>query len=926
MRKNLIVIILLIAGMGGLFLAQESRIGKKSHPDDEESARFELDSLRLLMDTLAEAENHEQIIKVSEKAEELILSNVQDSFYLSFFRKYRGDANYYLGDYAKSIDEYNGAIAATTETEEGLKQRATQLFDRANAEYQLKLMADCYQSTLASEAILSKLENPDYDYLISVYNDLAYQSRELAFYDDARKFLNKARAIYNSRKDIVDAFDIPVRKPVAFAYSEVLINAEAEDEAEMLASMSKLEALVEGRTSTKSEYVRLSSAYAAVADFYINDLHAFSEEKVRNAKHYTRLAWKTLDIDENPRGFDQLRFNEAKMSYNIGNYIDSKRQFEKLCIELTENDTRRPFFEAMKALSYMKLGEDEKAIQSFWRTLTITHVGEEPLKEDCSNYKSSTDIIHATLFAELADTLRANNKIVFDAVGNQLHLAGISEFKSNYQGKTFNERLKATYESLFQGALEPVLKNKDARSRVQELATILNESETIENRLLWSKFLLNRRMGELKVPDSVRRSEQMLRLNIVKARRSGDAQLCFELENELEKLERSILKEYPNYGAFSQSHFDVNALQESLSTDELVIKFVQFNKAIYRFDIDQTTIQCTRLNHSEEVRSKVREYLTVIQDRKEDRKLAGELTMLLLPKDYSTYAKVTVVNNLVLGGLPFEALCTEKRRYLVEQSMITYAPHLIFINGDAPSNSKGNVVVFYAGASKSETSLPGAERETELIIDQFSSDYFGEQEATREAFMKVSTDASIVHLSMHAEINEDIGEQSCFLFNDEKLYLDELYGLNLSGQMAVLSACNTGRSFKDVRNGNASLQRAFMYAGIPSTLSSLWEIPDHTTQKIMKLFYEGLNNGMTNGEAIQKAKQGFLSQVDDPHLRAPYFWAGFVLSGKDQKISLEPSSKNAFNWQKIALVFGVFSIVFLIWRRLWKRKSSFFSN
>jgi CHAT domain-containing protein len=173
---------------------------------------------------------------------------------------------------------------------------------------------------------------------------------------------------------------------------------------------------------------------------------------------------------------------------------------------------------------------------------------------------------------------------------------------------------------------------------------------------------------------------------------------------------------------------------------------------------------------------------------------------------------------------------------------------------------------------------------------------------------------------MHAEINEEVGEQSCFLFSDDKFYLDELYGMNLSGQMAVLSACNTGRSFKDVRSGNASLQRAFIYSGITSTLSSLWEIPDQSTREIMIAFYENLRLGMTNGEAIREAKRSFLLGADDPNLQSPYFWAGFVLSGQDQVIELKAKSNDSHSWVVLIVLCSLFVVGFFwVWRR-YRRK------
>lgn len=914
MRPKLIILMALIAGIGGLFIAQKARSGYSVPVSANGEIPFELDSLLSLLDDLAWNGNYLQIIDEVDLAEKSLLRNPQDSFYLAAYRQHKGNAHYSLGDYDQAIEVLNEAIAATTNTETGLKQRATQLFDRANAEYQLDMMADCYQSTLASEAILTQLENPDYDYLISVYNDLAYQSRALAFYDDARKFLTKARAVYNSKKEIVDSYDIPVRKPVSFAYSEVLINAEDKQEAKMIAALEKLEELVNSKIASKQEKVRLSSAYNAVADFYISDLHQFSQEKLDKAKHYLVLTKNTIDPELNPAGVDQWRFNEAKMAYNIGRYAEAQSKFDQLTLELAEGDLRRPFFVMMQGLVDLKLKNAEEAKDHFFHALEVTHSGADSLLADCSNYEPSTNIIHATLFAEIADTIKQYDQELFEKIGTKLQLAGMREFEANYHGKPFNSRLKVTYESLLQGMLDPMLSESNQSKKNQFYADLLNRSETIENRLLWSKFLLNRRLGQLDVPDSIRRKEQLLRLNIVQARKAGDAQTCFELESELGKFERSILKKYPKYGRYSQGNFDIATLQKSISGETLVLKFVELNGQFYRFDITKKHIACEKLASTRLVKKEIDDYLNVIQNRRQDRELAKNITRKLLPSNYHSFSKIVSVNNLIFGELPFEALCNDQFNYLVEEVLITYAPHLVFITSeDELETGSGEVVVFTPTYSNGQTNLRGAIDESELISKNFESKYFRQKKATRSAFLDASATASVLHLSMHAEINERVGEYSCFLFGNEKLYLDELYGLNLSGQMAVLSACNTGRSFKDVHNGNASLQRAFIYAGITSTLSSLWEIPDQSTQKIMVSFYESLKSGLTNGEAIQAAKLSFLQNADDPNLQSPYFWAGFVLSGEDRTIHLNSTVSDSQLWIWIIItILVILSTSFLV--------------
>lgn len=148
---------------------------------------------------------------------------------------------------------------------------------------------------------------------------------------------------------------------------------------------------------------------------------------------------------------------------------------------------------------------------------------------------------------------------------------------------------------------------------------------------------------------------------------------------------------------------------------------------------------------------------------------------------------------------------------------------------------------------------------------------------------------------MHAEVNHDYSEFSRLLFSnnldkeEDHLYLEELYGLSLSADLAILSACNTGMGLE--KNGNLeSFQRAFTFAGVPSTVASLWEVPDASTKEIMILFYENLKEGQSKSEALRNAKLTYLDDHLGTKLSAPYFWAGFVVYGSDTAVATKSNS------------------------------------
>ena len=76
------------------------------------------------------------------------------------------------------------------------------------------------------------------------------------------------------------------------------------------------------------------------------------------------------------------------------------------------------------------------------------------------------------------------------------------------------------------------------------------------------------------------------------------------------------------------------------------------------------------------------------------------------------------------------------------------------------------------------------------------------------------------------------------------------------------------------------MTRAFMYAGSPRVLCSLWKVDDEATRALMVKFYELWNpadgEGLRAAEALRQA-QGFVRGHEK--WRHPYCWAAWVLWG-----------------------------------------------
>jgi CHAT domain-containing protein len=145
----------------------------------------------------------------------------------------------------------------------------------------------------------------------------------------------------------------------------------------------------------------------------------------------------------------------------------------------------------------------------------------------------------------------------------------------------------------------------------------------------------------------------------------------------------------------------------------------------------------------------------------------------------------------------------------------------------------------------------------------------------------------IIHFATHGLLNSEHPELSGIILSlvDEHgnpqngfLRLHDIYNLDLSAELVVLSACRTGLGRNIRGEGLVGLTRGFMYAGTKSIIASLWKVDDEATSELMGHFYNSLlKDGMPPAAALRAAEIKMLNREDR---KAPYFWAAFVLQGE----------------------------------------------
>jgi len=308
-------------------------------------------------------------------------------------------------------------------------------------------------------------------------------------------------------------------------------------------------------------------------------------------------------------------------------------------------------------------------------------------------------------------------------------------------------------------------------------------------------------------------------------------------------------------------------------------------------------------------------------------KLAQQLYERLfqpIEKHLAHNTQLVIVPDGVLHYLPFEALVTgvektrhdpkvtfarlENCRYLVEKYAITYLPAagvaaversdkindqhavgrlLAFGSPDFGRFTDSSTAILLK-ASRGLLFAPLSDRDVREVTQIMQpADTFFKKEATEDRFKREAGKAANIYLSTHAIADESQPMYSLIAFaqNDDPqedgfLHTYEVFNLKLNADLVTLSACETGLGELSRGEGLIGLTRAFIYAGAPSVLVSLWSV-DESTAGLMKIFYQNLKGGMTKTEALRQAKLKLLrTRENGVSFAHPFLWAPFVLVGE----------------------------------------------
>lgn len=432
-------------------------------------------------------------------------------------------------------------------------------------------------------------------------------------------------------------------------------------------------------------------------------------------------------------------------------------------------------------------------------------------------------------------------------------------------------------------------------------------------------------------------------------------------EDKLESLKREIRTTSPAYADLKYPKvITYNEVRERLASPGTVFFAYAIGKqASHGFAISSQGLRVFDVPPRAALQEQVTAYRKVISDRQNrDFHLGQELFReLVAPGLDPSLKKLIFVPDDILNLLPFETLLTsqEPGSWLIRDCSIGYVPSLSSLtvlmqrhgNGSRPRKDLlaiGNPVygfgddgkrnasdspVFYDLSSGSGISLPalkysGLEIENVSRLFRRSKVTLLEKENATERWLRSNplADYKIIHFAAHSVIDDKKPARSAIVLSYPKnqgggglLQTRNIYNLKLNADLVTLSACQTGLGQFIRGEGIEGLSRAFFYAGSSSVLMSLWAVNDQATYLLMERFYRHLKRGETLMEALRNAQ---LEMISSRSLSHPYYWAGFVITGRTDARVFSNQQTSVF--LLIALLFLSTLIVFSIMRQ--KRKKS----
>ena len=452
--------------------------------------------------------------------------------------------------------------------------------------------------------------------------------------------------------------------------------------------------------------------------------------------------------------------------------------------------------------------------------------------------------------------------------------ARIDEFRIDIAGQSA---------ALYQRAilLEVVLNRREEAFNLSERARARNFLDQLGNRRI------NRRLPS----EFVQREEGLRKENISLQRRIAqelsrpgpdvDQERIVSLELQRSSIQRQYSNlmgeaklKNPEYESFlSIVPLTLREAQAHLAPDETVISYFTMPTVTLAFVLTKHSFHLSELPVTEaQLAWSIATFLDFSGESGVPPSLKALHKWLIEPvKSKLKTPRLAVVPYGLLHLVPFAALTPDSKRYVSDEYAVFSLPSLSALPYIRASNTRTTkkAVVFANNQDEGLSYLGHAYDEALEIASFFDTQPILGGAATAVAFQKSAGDYDIIHLIAHIDHDQHNPYSSRVILghgkSDGDLELDQVLGLDLrKTSLVVLSGCQSQAGKWSRGDDIIGLSRAFIYAGSPSVMASLWSVDDEATRALMVSFYTHLKQGLSKAESLRRAQMELRQRYPHP--------------------------------------------------------------
>lgn len=809
-----------------------------------------------------------------------------------------------------------------------------------------KKIADPVAEKKAIEMLMNSLDETDAkndSMNAKVYYHIGKYFNENKNFDQAQLWLEKSMVYYNRKKDIGE---LELRAIVNYA--------------SLMADMGKYDKaislfLLVRTNAEKNEELALKAKYNEILFLNLGETYENNGD-TKNAKFYYD---KALEISLKNQNKNALAGAYEKLSLLANNDKDYQKAItlieKSIAISRAENKgvtkQRLAYFLNWLGSYYFELGNYETAKKAYAEAMSLSSIG---FNFDDKQYNFSSALITQDVtFVEASIGYFS----ALTNLSNEKNAEEILKYWDNLDLKIFeiHEDLKGNQEKTYYadlhhklcGHLLNYLFSNDLYDSFPVISTYAISTSK-------SLMLFENLVDKYSIPEKFRsdylalkaQKSTLLKTVLIAEKRNNQNQMDsifqenYLLNKKLVKLEAEM-KADGYTTEFRKLREDiVISAQNKLDSKSALIDYFYDESFIYRLVITNNSLNFKRFKKPEildenfklcfyslttEKLAQLEKFIEDISPLINDLGLKEEITHLIIIPD----------NELLF--VPFEILMIDGKQVLEKYSC--HYQYSIQINqiDFKKSTSKYPYVGFgIEYDEKIRKSIFSSNDIKQIFLDSFNlsalpyaiseinagnslmkGKKFINQQSGTSNFKKYVESGQILHIANHVLLNEaDSYLTSIVLQNNEHYELVNLLDIqkmNLSADLTILSACNSGMGQNFSGIGLRSLGQSFTQAGCPAVVVNLWESTDKSAEQIISQFLNYIKQGMNKSDALRQAKLDYLGSVSSS-LKHPRYWANIVLIGDDEAIVLKKS------WSIQNIIFTVLSVLLVIFGYTWYKK------